>query len=82
MRELSTQERAEIYHMFMKPNHGDEEFWKEDEEIDLDKHIGNFNNTLPPFGYPMMNFNENPLELVKQGVIKINDFDDLESVKG
>lgn len=68
--------------MFMKPKHGDEEFWKEDELIDLGKHVGSMNSTLPPFGYPTMNFNENPLELVKLGVIKINDFDDLDAVKG
>ena len=33
-----------------------EQFWIDDERIDLSRHIGNFHTALPAFGYPTMNF--------------------------
>lgn len=72
MRELSDEERAKIYNMFMKAQPDDQGFWKEDEVINLSEHVGRWGNSIPPFGYPCMNFNQNPLEMIQSGVRQIN----------
>ena len=94
MRELNNEERQQMYNMFMKlPEKQDEdddlfdeqeknqeEFWIDDERIDLSRHIGSFYTTLPAFGYPTMTFHENPIERVQSGLRPINSFNDLDVV--
>ena len=69
MRELSDEERATVYNMFMKAEADDQGFWKDDEVIDLSQHIGKIGNSIPAFGYPCMNFHQNPVELIQSGVV-------------
>ena len=36
-------------------------------ELDLRNHVGKIQPSIPPFGYPLMNFHEDPLERVYIG---------------
>lgn len=58
-----------------------EEFWIDDEKIDLTRHIGSFYTTLPAFGYPTMNFHEDPQERVASGLRTVTSFDEADAVR-
>lgn len=54
---------------------------QEEKPIDLSEYIGMYRPAYPPFGYPLMDFYENPLQKIQNETVKINNLFELEQQK-